>query len=278
MAQWRELVPRLDGLHGRERTRPVVLGGTLDPHQIRRRADQRHARGNRPLPAWTGDEDVASFGASGALSGCREDVRPRRQDGHLVVDAVRVGHREDERFFGQVEPGVREQHVHRWRRNSRERRCDRRGRRIELIDRRRELFRRRHIREQSLRAVHDDERKAKDISGFRDLLCLGRCRRSRRGRESYPATIALRPRRRWSSGRRRCRSRRRSGGRSFEGDEQAAAADIRVSIAIMAVVVFARIFIPDLPPRWLRRGTIGCQPSCLSRSAVLRLWVVRKGY
>ena len=26
---------------------------------------------------------------------CREDVRPSRQDSHLVVDAVRVGHRED---------------------------------------------------------------------------------------------------------------------------------------------------------------------------------------
>ena len=149
--------------------------------------DQRHARGNLAPPAWTGDEEVASSGAGGALSGCREDVRPSRQDRHLVVDAVRVGHREDERFLGQVEPGVREQHVHRWRRNSRERRCERRGRRVELIDRRREWFRRGHIRQLSLRAVHDDERKAEDIGGFRDLLCLVRRRRSLRGRQRQPA-------------------------------------------------------------------------------------------
>jgi hypothetical protein len=48
----------------------------------------------------------------------------------------------------------------------------------------------------------------------------------------------------------------------FEGDEQAAAADIRVSIAMMAVVVLARIFIPDLLPKWLRR-----EPSVVGRRA-----------
>ena len=44
-----------------------------------------------------------------------------------------------------------------------------------------------------------------------------------------------------------------------DGDEQAAAADIRVSIAMIAVVALARIFMLNLLPRWLRREPSVCR-------------------
>ena len=194
VAQWGELVARLNVIDGFERLRAVILRRAFDPHQVRRSFDQFHALGRLSAPVWTGNEEVAASGARGARPRRFEDVRPPRQDRHLVVDTARIGHREDERLLGQVKPGVGEQHVDGCRRNRDKRRRDRLGRLVELINRRRECLRRFHIRQLISRIFHRDEREAIDVCSLSDLLCLfprWRSRRCRQGQAAYRLGVSI---------------------------------------------------------------------------------------
>jgi len=107
LGERRDLVARLDFVHGGVICRAVGLGSPDNPHIRRRRVDPRHARRNLAAPAGRRDEKVGRLRASCPPAERGENVRPHVEHRQEIVAAVRVRRRDDQRLLGEVEPGAR---------------------------------------------------------------------------------------------------------------------------------------------------------------------------
>ncbi len=109
--QRRQPVLVLQPVHRREVLLAIGLRTADQPDHRRGRTDLLHALGQRAAPVRPGDDEIAAAGAGRALAGRREHIGPRIHQRHQVVAPLRIGHRQDDRLPGQVEPGRRIQRV-----------------------------------------------------------------------------------------------------------------------------------------------------------------------
>ena len=109
--QRRDLVAGLDRVHRVVVGGPVGLGAADDPDIRRGRVDANHARRQRAVPARRHHGVIGGLGAGGAPARRGEHVGPHVEHRQQVVAPMRIGHRDDHRLLGQVEPGAGIQRV-----------------------------------------------------------------------------------------------------------------------------------------------------------------------